>query len=207
VRAVERASSVCLIEVPKIKRQGTGFLIGEALVLTNYHVLYTAEEDLEANARETVFNFGKISTAPGQPPAGQSFRAASGQSIVRSSTVDQLDYVLLRVDDSIRGAKEIKPAPFTTQMPYKRMGLNILQHPEGETMKLALSSNGVVEVFPERGLVQYTTRAEGGSSGAPCFTNDWQVIALHHAERSKAFGVVREGIIFEAIHKEIAAFL
>jgi V8-like Glu-specific endopeptidase len=111
------------------------------------------------------------------------------------------------VDDSIRGAKEIKPAPFTTQMPYKRMGLNILQHPEGETMKLALSSNGVVEVFPERGLVQYTTRAEGGSSGAPCFTNDWQVIALHHAERSKAFGVVREGIIFEAIHKEIAAFL
>jgi V8-like Glu-specific endopeptidase len=111
------------------------------------------------------------------------------------------------VDDSIRGVDEIKPAPFTTQMPHKGMALNILQHPEGKKMQLALGSNGVVSVFSERGLVQYITRAEGGSSGAPCFTDDWQVIALHHAERSKAFGVVREGIIFEAIHKQIAAFL
>ena len=40
-RGLERASSVCRIEVPARDTTGTGVLIGDRLVLTNYHMNYT----------------------------------------------------------------------------------------------------------------------------------------------------------------------
>ena len=29
--------------------------------------------------------------------------------------------------------------------------------------------------------VTYTVNTEGGSSGAPCFNTDWELVALHHS--------------------------
>ena len=77
-----------------------------------------------------------ISTAEGQEAAGYPFKLATGQSIVKSSPVNQLDYALLRVEDAITSIEEIKPAPCTPQRPAKGMELNILQHPGGKEMKL-----------------------------------------------------------------------
>ena len=164
-------------------------------------------EDLQANAANAVLRFGKISTNAGEAAQGHIFKLDASQPVVKFSPKESLDYALLRVEEGITAVQEIKPAPFTTQRPARGMGLNILQHPGGEEMKLAISGNGVVDVFPERGLVQYVTRAWGGSSGAPCFTDAWEVVAIHHAEMSRGFGKVREGILFEAIHNEIAAYL
>ena len=163
--AIGSAASVCAIKLPASldRGGGTGVLIGKTLVLTNYHVLkYTPKEDLQANAAAAVLRFGMISTAEGQEAAGHPFKLATGQPIVKSSPVNQLDYALLRVEDAITSIEEIKPAPCTPQRPAKGMELNILQHPGGQEMKLALSSNGIVGVYPERGLVQYLTRAAGG---------------------------------------------
>ncbi|HSQ17475.1 MAG TPA: serine protease, partial [Anaerolineales bacterium] len=208
--AMSRSASICAIELPKElgRGGGTGFLIGADLVLTNHHVLqFTQAENLQANAASAVLRFGKISTSEGEAAQGHTFKLDASQPVVKFSPKEALDYALLRVEAGIRAVQEIKPAPFTTQRPARGMGLNILQHPGGEEMKLAISGNGVVDVFPERGLVQYVTRAWGGSSGAPCFTDDWKVVAIHHAEMSRGFGKVREGILFEAIHNEIAAYL
>jgi endonuclease G len=89
----------------------------------------------------------------------------------------------------------------------KGTALNILGHPEGGPMKLALSGNGVVGVYREAGRVQYATRALNGSSGSPCFDDDWHPVAIHHAERAKSFGAVREGILLEPIFDQIRNFL
>ena len=49
---------------------------------------------------------------------------------------------------------------------------------QADHLKLALESNAVVNVTPTR--VQYRTNTLGGSSGSPCFTQKWELAALHH---------------------------
>jgi endonuclease G len=207
-RAIERATSVCRVEVLNLKRTGTGFLVGEGLVLTNYHVLkFSDNEDIDENARNTQLRFGYFTGDEGQGTEGQIFKLAANKPIVKASLTSALDYVLLRVEDSILQAANLKAAEYSLDPPNSGMGLNILQHPEGDTMKLAVSSDGVTGVYEGKGLLQYITRAALGSSGAPCFNDDWEVVALHHAQRSRAFGTIREGILFRSIHQEIKDLL
>jgi hypothetical protein len=121
--------------------------------------------------------------------------------ILSQSPVENgLDYVLLQVDNRITQINGIQPAPYELSQPTKGMGVHILQHPQGDTMKLAINDNGITGIYQSDGLIQYVTRALGGSSGAPCFNEEWQVVALHHAERAKSFGRIREGILFSAIY-------
>jgi endonuclease G, mitochondrial len=74
-------------------------------------------------------------------------------------------------------------------------------------MKLAPSANGIVGVYEDIGLVQYATRTLNGSSGSPCFDDNWQPVALHHAERAKTFGAIREGVLLEPIVNEVRSLL
>ena len=207
-RAIEQAASVCRIEIPTVNRQGTGFLITPTRLLTSYHILKNQSgEDIQENVRNAVLRFGKLTAADGEEAKGQEFKLVPDEPILASSPVGELDYVLLQLEESIKDTEGVKPAPYTLELPHQRIGMNILQHPRGEALKLALNGNGVVNVYENEGLVQYLTRAQVGSSGAPCFTDDWQVIAVHHAQRSKGFGTIREGILFRSIYEKIEQFL
>lgn len=212
-RGISQAASVCRIEIPEANPRGTGFLIGKTLVLTNYHVLNPdnsnsyGEFNIEQCAQNVTFRFGDITALDGSEEKGQVFKTASGNAAIKASNPNHLDYVLLRVEDRISGVQGIKPATYTLASPYKGMSLNILQHPEGKTLKLALSGNGVDQVVENRGIVQYSTKTENGSSGSPCFNDQWEVIALHHAQSSRSFGTIGEGIIFKSIYNEIANYL
>jgi len=208
MRAIDRTASVCRVEIDPLARRGTGFLVADGLVMTNYHVLrYEPGEDIEANARATALRFGCVTAEDGRESLGQTFTLDEDEPILAASPVDELDYVLLRVEPKIKQDPNIKPLPFSEQEPIPKADLHILQHPQGQAMKIALSNNGVTYVDTDKGLVQYWTRALGGSSGAPCFNHDWDVVALHHAERAVGLGVRREGILFKAIHKEIGEYI
>lgn len=207
-RVIERAASVCRVEIVKKQRPGTGVLIAPNLLLTNYHVLKMTEaEDMEENARDCTVTFGLITGNQPDDSTHLTFKLAAATPILKSSPVHKLDYVLLQVEDRIAQVEGIEHSALTEELPSSGMALSILQHPAGGTMKLAMSANGVTGVYQDRGLVQYVTRAAGGSSGSPCFNDDWKVVALHHAERSKAFGAIREGILASAIRAEIKEYL
>jgi len=207
MRGIKRATSVCRIEIPRKKPAATGFLIAENLLLTNYHVLVeTQDHNLMKRAHETVLRFGNITAEDGKESEGQEFVLDKKQPLLKYSPKDKLDYVLLRVENKITQTQGVEPAPFTSEVPYKGMSLNILQHPQGGALQLALSGDGVDKVFQERGIVQYSTRAKRGSSGSPCFTDNWEVIALHQSGRSKAVGSIRQGIIFSSIYEEIKEY-
>jgi endonuclease G, mitochondrial len=207
-RGLELAGSVCKMTFVdrSPKESGTGVLIGPGLVLTNYHVFsLEPDADLGAIAASARFEFGYVSSRFGErerPPVLQ----AKEQAVVASSPIDRLDYVLVRVD--LGEDLAIKPVPFDPGVRLTpKSPLNILQHPEGEQMKVSLSNDGVVKLDQARGLVLYVNQTECGSSGSPCFDRDWNFVALHHRELATSFGSIREGILFSAIYKQILSFL
>lgn len=201
--ALSRTASVCRVDVANMERTGTGVLVGKDLVLTNYHVInYTGNENVTENLAQTKLSFGFVSGPVGSSDPVQTFSLAETAPVSFSPT-DELDFALLRVAKEIRKARGLEAPPFAKGVPSKGNGLHIIQHPNGETMKLALSSNGVTAVDNDTGLFQYVTKTAGGSSGAPCFNDDWEIVGLHHAEVPKPFGAVREGILFKLILNRI----
>jgi endonuclease G, mitochondrial len=208
LRGLERANAVCKITfVDRPGESGTGVLIAPDLVLTNYHVLSRKEGvDLNAIAQSARFEFGYISRRFGEATRTQVVNAIGSKPVVQSSPIHALDYALIRLD--LDPHFPIHPIPYAAASTLQpRSPLHILQHPEGEKLKVSLSNNGVVKTNESRGLVLYVNQTKKGSSGSPCFDPDWQLVALHHKEMDTTFGSVREGILFSAIYPQIASFL
>lgn len=208
-QAIERAASICRVEADGGEALGTGFLVGRQAVLTNCHVLDCAPgQDSEQKSANLVLRFRSVTAPDGKESDGQAFRADPLQPLLRTSPVGALDYALIRVEERITRTADVTLVGYADQrLLAKGTALNILGHPLGGAMKLALSGNGVVGVYPDVGLVQYATRALNGSSGSPCFDENWQPVAIHHAERATAFGAVREGVLLEPIFNEIRGLL
>lgn len=214
--ALKRTSAVCRVEIPG-GRYGTGFLIARDLVLTNYHVLNfegrETEQQMRENALRSRLRFGYISAERGEEAKGQEFMLDPQNPILASSPIAELDFALLRVENKIEQAEDIEPVEYSLDAPSLYTTLNMIQHPEGKTMKLALSGNGVTWKSDDARLIQYATAAAEGSSGSPCFNDEWKVVAIHHAEETQRFaglfdaGTVREGILFGRIYERIREHL
>ncbi|MCY7391513.1 MAG: serine protease [Leptolyngbyaceae cyanobacterium CAN_BIN12] len=208
-RGLELANSVCKITFADRppEASGTGVLIAPDLVLTNYHVLSLKDDaDLNAIARSAQFEFGYVSPKFGEVTRTQTLKATDSQPVPSSSPIHKLDYALVRLNPDADFA--IQPVPLNPSLHLPpRSPLNLLQHPEGDKMKVSLSNNGVVKTNEARGLVLYVNPTKRGSSGSPCFDRDWQLVALHHKEMATSFGSVREGILLGGIYQEIASIL
>jgi hypothetical protein len=202
--AAKRARSVCRVEVGETGATGTGMLIGRDLVLTNYHVLagdLSADPKiLEQRAPGTILRFGAFASEV-TSANGQEVRLAGATPVVAFSKDN--DFVLLRAAGSISQTINVVPFALLGGMPKTKEALNVLQHPEGGPMKLALSASGVTWVDPGGVKVQYTTKVAKGSSGSPCFDAKWNLIALHHAG-SKSLG---EGILMASVFDQIRQHL
>lgn len=205
-KGLDLAASVCKITFVDRSpdESGTGVLVRSDMVLTNYHVLsLESEVDLNAKAREAQFEFGYVGVSSGEAQKTQRLRAFGPEPVVAASPVDQLDYALIRLAPS--GELKVRPVPLnmTAQLLVPRSPLNLLQHPAGEALKVSLSNNGVVKTNQDRGLVLYVNHTRQGSSGSPCFDEQWRLVALHHKHLQTSFGSVREGILLSAIQRHL----
>lgn len=206
-RLGEIEGRVCRVEFPAGTARGTGFLIGESLVMTNFHVIEAVKSG--AVAREAValrFDYkvqpGGVAVAEGQVYAlAVDWLAASSpyspHDVEGEPTGmpgrDELDFAILRVDgtpgtDPVGGptgdpgAVERGWLKALADYEFKeKSGLYIVQHPEGLPMQVAIDSDAVVEVNGNGTRVRYTTTTEPGSSGSPIFSPDWSWVALHHS--------------------------
>ncbi len=207
------AEAVCLIELSGEESEenaiGTGFLIARDLLLTNYHVIAPdKDDDPYAFLDRIMLRFGYLMTPDGRGERGQTFQLAP-DPLVKFGTVDQgLDYALLRIEPKILSDQSLEPVRTQTKLPDKDMNIHILQHPEGQTMQAAFSNNGITGVYERDGLIQYVSQTALGSSGSPCFNDNWELVAMHHAQMAANFGGVKcEGILYKAIYEEIMPFL
>lgn len=154
--------------------QGTGFLVGPDLLITNYHVM----EDVlryAVSPRDVRFYFDYKEGQIDQPIE---YTLAPDYCIDWSVT-NELDYVLIRlsgaagedfVDDIRRGW--LRPVRHTFQSGEP---LFILQHPAGGPLKFAFDR----VKWSESTRLAYWTNTGNGSSGSPCFTLTWDLVALH----------------------------
>jgi endonuclease G, mitochondrial len=203
-RGLEQVNAVCRIELPEGTAIGTGFLIAPNYLLTSYHVIDNALTGSEP-ASQLALRFATLTDAAGGEMAGPVLKLASN-SLKQSSPTHQLDYALLELEAG--EPRLANPVRFSSgRSPTKNDSINLFHHPSGQTMKVSLSSHGISGVYQEEGLVQYVSKTAPGSSGSPCFNEDWELVAIHHAEVAGALGVKCEGILFSAIYPEIRAYL
>jgi len=174
-KAIQASRSVCKVMVSD-GHVGTGFMLRGGYLLTNNHVIETADQAVNS---KIVFNFQRGVDGQVQPVTEY---CLDGSFFVTSS-FREFDYALLKVDDhdgqlATWGHLDIEK--FMDPQTDERV--NIIQHPEGKSMKIALPDK-IISKWKQ--YLFYLADTKGGSSGSPVFNQDWKVIALHHAGKNE----------------------
>ncbi len=156
---------------------GTGFLVSPNLLLTNNHVLASA--DL---ARRSLMEFDFEDDEHFNPRTPVLVGLDPDRFFLTNQT---LDYSLVAIQPaSTDGAI---PTSGYGYLPLSdRQGkilideyVAVIQHPGGAPKKIALRNNKLVDLFDT--FIHYTTDTDRGASGSPVFNDQWQVVGLHHA--------------------------
>jgi endonuclease G, mitochondrial len=156
---------------------GTGFLIGDGVLLTNHHVL-DGPEVARVSEAEAFYE----RSAMGDELTPWRFKL---QPDVLFYTSEALDFTLVAVSDRDRSGVFSRSAlgwlPLLGQPGKALEGewLTIIQHPEGGRKQICVRENQLIK--RDTDVLWYSTDTLGGSSGSPVFNNDWLVVALHHA--------------------------
>lgn len=222
-RMAEIEGYICRVEY-EARPQATGFLIGPNVVLTVYHAVESILRSRKSPTDLTL-RFDFKSSVPDETPQGKTYGLASDWLIDHApySTSDLLDegpqeprpdelnYALLRMADRVGEAPCSNPTDPNAPprgwlklieppaMPESGDPLLILQHIEGRPVKLAV--NAVLGMNTTQTRIRYRTRTGPGSSGAPCFDNAWNLVALHHRSDASMQQRYKEGIPIGAIRR------
>ncbi|MGV3517229.1 effector-associated domain EAD1-containing protein [Luteitalea sp.] len=195
--------AVCRVEAPPWRALGTGFLVGPDLVMTNRHVIEALAMQPEPSM-VCRFDF-KLSPDGSRLREGETFGLAH-EWLVASSPVVDLDFAVLRLAEPAGerptgGTADAPPRGWIT--PQCRdlepdETIFVIQHPQGDTLKLATGRYDSRE--PTR--LRYRVDTEPGSSGSPCFTAQMELVALH---RGSAEGLANQGVPLDAIAAALPA--
>jgi V8-like Glu-specific endopeptidase len=148
---------------------GSGFLTTDGLLITNNHVLPDAATAAAARAQ---FNYQKTLAGLDAPTDEYALDPDSGFATSRE---DDWSAVRLKGDPAAKwGALTLQPATVA-----KDDTINIIQHPGGGPKQIALYHN--IVTYADARIVQYLTDTLPGSSGSPCFNDNWDLVALHHS--------------------------
>ncbi|HEX7829966.1 MAG TPA: serine protease [Thermoanaerobaculia bacterium] len=196
------APSVCKFTVtrPGVSQNGTGFRIGEQLLLTNWHVLR--------------FDFG-----PATKIVAEFGFDDDGKGGSTNSTAYACDLASIRSnkDDDWGVIRTIQPLPATIPIvplsgaPAPQLGdaAFLIEHPGGNRKRIAYVRNQIT--FLDNRVLHYLSDTAEGSSGAPVLNDQGQVIGLHHAGgrpqeiAGKPPLVKNEGIRIDAVLKGLNA--
>lgn len=172
-KGLQAARSVCCIEKTDGSAIGTGFLIAPNLVLTNHHVLPN-----DAILTNSQVRLGFRLDISGQLQRGSTHRI---KRQIQFSPVDNLDYILIELEDSPGNYPEVGYLKPSVKVAKVDAPLYIIQHPEGKPQKVVLQENWITYLALDHRRIQYLTNTEYGSSGAPAFDDNWDLVAIHHS--------------------------
>ena len=185
--ALRAARAVCRIRVrgvsPAPPDFGTGFLVAPGVLLTNHHVLDLAET---ASLSQAEFNVElDLNFVESHPRV---FNLLPDRLFVTSA---DLDFTFVAVNSVATDGTPLSTFSWLPLMRESGKGVSgeyasIIQHPGGEPKQIVLRENQIIAldpaVYPGFGtaFVHYRSDTERGSSGAPVFNDQFDVVALHH---------------------------
>jgi hypothetical protein len=185
---------VCRVErVSDGQSVGSGFLVGDDLVLTNYHVLYGTQSPGTVEAEPVKFRFDAVggaagrlaTTVPGDwivarsPPGDDEWGAGSGEP-----TPQQLDFALLRTAEQVGAdsnggaARGFARIVGSAAGGAARMPVVVLQHPQQADLQICLGSFDGPN--PTGTRLHHTATTQRGSSGSLCLSMELKAVGLHN---------------------------
>ena len=178
-RGMTAADAVARIEVcdeeGRVAGHGTGFMVSPRLLLTNHHVLGSAEA-----AASSWVDFRHELDALGRPVEATTFAL---DPLAFFFTDPELDFTVVAVASTTPDGS-IPVATFgwlrlssSDDLALPGEWLSLVHHPAGRGKQVSLRQN--LLIGGEEGRLWYAAEAAAGSSGAPVFNDAWQVVALH----------------------------
>lgn len=184
---------VCRVERASDSRSvGTGFLVADDLVLTNYHVVHGTQSPGTAPL-QVQMRFDAVDGADGRVAqlAAANWVVAESQpgdnewgAGANDPTQQQLDFALLRLAEPVgqdvtgggtRGHVRIENADTAAQA---LQPVVVLQHPLGASLQICLGAFDQPNANGTR--IHHTATTQRGSSGSPCLSMDLKVVGLHN---------------------------
>lgn len=188
---------------------GTGFMVAKNILLTNHHVLNSADVAGRA-AVDFTFEISEadLTTGIAEPrgPSARRYRLDPTKLFVTSPVAGGgLDYTFAWIEDEAEptfGSIAMTRSAFSVT---ERERAFIIHHPNGRGRRVSLDENEVLRITTS--AVRYTTDTMPGSSGSPVFNRQGRLIALHHASTNDptqlpsggTTAVLNEGIKLSAI--------
>ena len=178
-RGMIAADAVARIEVRNGESQiigsATGFMVSPRLLLTNHHVLPTADD-----AAQSWVHFRHEFDAVGRALESCVFALDPSAFFFTDS---DLDFTIVAVaPESPDRRRQVArfgwlrlSASADTVLPGE--WLTMIHHPGGAAKQAALRQNLLIK--RSNGDLWYATETAPGSSGAPVFNDSWQVAAIH----------------------------
>lgn len=189
------ASAVCRLSNGRMF--GSGFRCRNDAVLTNHHVIESAD-----SARSFHADFFFEENAQGD----------LGKPYTIKLNPKEVFWTSAKFDVTLVGLAEVPRDEIATITlePGVRADIDdhvsIIQHPNGGPKQIAITNNRIINFFDFR--VQYLTDTLPGSSGSPVLNDSWQALAIHHAggdmKRDKFGNLIfaNEGILTSALFSD-----
>jgi hypothetical protein len=207
---------------------GTGFLVSPDLLVPNFHVVDPLLGIKDGAARgipiaasgDVICRFDYRVMGDGTKSAGTTYSLAPEWKVFLSPnnkredepTIDTLDCAILRLarpaENLAAGTESDGPGAQRGWIDWPQAGQSalkprdpmfIVQHPQAEPVKLALDTDAITSVNASQTRVRYKTNTEPGSSGSPCFDQNWKLVALHHSGDPNFALEANEGIPIDRI--------
>jgi len=177
--AKEKVGRILVRKGSNLAGYATGFMVSPRLMLTNWHVFQTA-----ADAQNSEVQFGYEFDVTGKEKSATIFSFRPEDFFYSNRN---LDYCMVAVSPVSRDSgTSLSKISYLYLDPEKgklgeenKESLNIIHHPDGDFKQLSIRENLFTKITPT--TIWYRADTAQGSSGAPVFNDQWQVVALHHS--------------------------
>jgi endonuclease G len=176
-QGVVAGRAVCRIDIRDaggaVIGYGTGSMVSPRLLLTNHHVLPSA--DL---AKTSAAEFNYQDGLDGQALQSKQLPLDPDTFFINDQ---ERDFALVAVAGTDQQLAAYGWNPLIEAQGKAVIGdfATIVQHPGGEKKQIALRDNRIVDQLEL--FLHYQADTKPGSSGSPVFNDQWEVVALHHA--------------------------